>query len=144
MSTCYDMPYSALHGALSSNSRERVRISSVRLACSQVGTQITGILGIPLILYFSNAGGERTERGYMIAVALICLATMPLSLWTAFKTRERVQPPPQSEKDSSAQPNANTAEESAHYDYQPRHDDLWLYRLWPQQHDDLLLHLRNW
>lgn len=98
MSTCYDMPYSALHGALSSNSRERVRISSVRLACSQVGTQITGILGIPLILYFSNAGGERTERGYMIAVALICLATMPLSLWTAFKTRERVQPPPNQKK----------------------------------------------
>ena len=52
-STCYDMPYSALHGALSSNSRERVRISSVRLACSQVGTQITGILGIPCLLYTS-------------------------------------------------------------------------------------------
>ena len=86
MSTCYDMPYSALHGALSPSSRERVRISSVRLTCSQIGTQITGILGIQLILYFSHAGGARTEGGYLTAVALICLATLPLAIWPAFKS----------------------------------------------------------
>ena len=57
--TCYDMPYSALHGTLSPDSGERVRISSVRMACSQVGTQLTGILGVPLIIYFSHAGGQR-------------------------------------------------------------------------------------
>ena len=98
MSTCYDMPYSALHGALSPSSRERVRISSVRLTCSQIGTQITGILGIQLILYFSHAGGARTEGGYLTAVALICLATLPLAIWPAFKSRERVQPPPDQKK----------------------------------------------
>ena len=101
MSTCYDMPYSALHGALSPSSRERVRISSVRLTCSQIGTQITGILGIQLILYFSHAGGARTEGGYLTAVALICLATLPLAIWPAFKSRERVQPPPDQKKTES-------------------------------------------
>ena len=98
MSTCYDMPYSALHGAMSPKSADRVKISSIRMLCAQIGTQITGIFGIQLVLYFSHAAGARTEGGYLTAVALICLATMPLSLWTAFKGRERVQPPPTQKK----------------------------------------------
>lgn len=98
MSTCYDMPYSALHGAMSTSSAERVRISSVRMACSQVGTQIVSVLGIQLIILFSAAGGARTAGGYTKAVALVCLATLPLSLWPAFKSRERVTPPANQKK----------------------------------------------
>lgn len=90
--TCYDMPYSALHGTLSPDSGERVRISSVRMACSQVGTQLTGILGVPLIIYFSHAGGQRTGHGYLVSVALVCLLAIPFAIWPAFKSRERVKP----------------------------------------------------
>lgn len=31
-------------------------------------------------------------------MALICLATLPLAIWPAFKSRERVQPPPDQKK----------------------------------------------
>lgn len=97
-STIYDMAYSALHGVMTNSSKERVSISSYRLACGQIGTQITGILGMPLVLYFSNAGGLRTEHGFTTAVAIISLATMPLAIWTPFKVAERVLPAEKDEK----------------------------------------------
>lgn len=97
MSTCYDMPYSALHGAMSPKAKDRVSISSIRLAFSQIGTQITGVFGIILVIALSNAGGLRTEHGYTSAVALICLLTMPFALWTPIKCKERVLPPPNQE-----------------------------------------------
>lgn len=98
MSTSYDMPYNALHGAMSSKPSERVKIASIRLACSSVGTQITGMLGVFLVVWFSQAGGARTEGGYQAAVALICLLAIPLSVWPAFRTRERVLPPASQKK----------------------------------------------
>lgn len=97
-STLYDMAYSALHGVMTSSSKERVSISSFRLACAQIGTQITGILGMPLVLHFSNAGGLRTEHGFTTAVAIISLATMPLAIWTPFKVAEKVLPAKKEEK----------------------------------------------
>lgn len=94
MASWYDMPYSALHGAMSSKPEERVKISAIRLACGSIGTQITGVFGIMLILWFSNAGGARTESGYRSAVSLICFLSIFLAVCPAFKTKERVQAPP--------------------------------------------------
>lgn len=142
MSTCYDMPYSALHGALSPSSRERVRISSVRLTCSQIGTQITGILGIQLILYFSHAGGARTEGGYLTAVALICLATLPLAIWPAFKSRERVQPPPDQKKIPVRGQLLTLLKNPPIIIISVVMMTLWFHWIRPQQYDDVLLHLR--
>lgn len=97
-STVYDMAYSSLHGVMTNSSKERVSISSFRMVCAQIGTQITGILGMPLVLYFSNAGGLSTQRSYTAAVAIISLATMPLAMWTPIKVAEKVLPAKREEK----------------------------------------------
>lgn len=93
-STCCNMPFGALNGVLTSDGFERQKLSSMRMVFANIGSNFTGLVAVPLIVFFSDAGGQQTQRGYLLAVALCIILGLPTMLWTSCKVREVVQPPP--------------------------------------------------
>ena len=97
-STSCNMPFGALNGCITSNAKERIKLSGMRMVFANIGLNIAGVVAMPLVIYFSMAGGSITSRGYFWAVLLICLTGVPTLLWTAAKTKEVLNPPPTQDK----------------------------------------------
>ena len=94
-STCQQMPYNALCGVITSSAEGRIKLSNTRMVCSSLGTNFTNLIAAALILTFSGTHRTvSTARGYLGAVIFSVAIGLPFMLWTAFRSRERVLPPP--------------------------------------------------
>lgn len=95
LSTCCNMPYGALNGVLTADSGERNKISGLRMVFSNGGSAVTGLIAVPLIVFFSGAGDGVTQngRGYFFAVLICIVLGLPTIFWSSYKTEEVVKPP---------------------------------------------------
>ena len=94
-STCQQMPYNALCGVITSSAEGRIKLSNTRMVCSSLGTNFTNLIAATIILLFSGTHQtENTARGYFGAVMFSIAVGLPFILWTAFRSKERVLPPP--------------------------------------------------
>lgn len=95
-STCCNMPYGALNGVITSDSEERTKLSGVRMVFGNIGANFTSVAAASMILFFSGTGGtENTAQGYFWAVLITVILGLPTIVWSAAKSKERVQPPPE-------------------------------------------------
>ena len=101
-STCCNMPFGAMNGVLTSNANERVKLSGMRMVVANIGLNGAGVVAIPLVVYFSKAGGAQTANGWFWAVLVCCVISVPTLFWTAAKCREVLAPPPTQNKLSIA------------------------------------------
>lgn len=101
-STCCNMPFGAMNGVLTSNATERVKLSGMRMVVANIGLNGAGVVAIPLVVYFSKAGGSQTASGWFWAVLVCCIISVPTLFWTAAKCREVLAPPPTQNKLSIA------------------------------------------
>jgi sugar (glycoside-pentoside-hexuronide) transporter len=93
-STACNMPFGALNGCLTSNMEERLKASSMRMLVAGFGIQTANVLAVPLLRYFSKGSDTYTANAYFFAVLICCAISIPTFIWTGFKTREVVGPPP--------------------------------------------------
>ena len=97
--TCYGMPFNALGGVITSNDAGRVKLSNTRMVFSSLGSNFTNLIAATLILMFSGTNWtENTAQGYSKAVLCSVVIGLPFILWSAAKSKERVQPPPEQVK----------------------------------------------
>ena len=96
------MPFGAMNGVLTSNANERVKLSGMRMVVANIGLNGAGVVAIPLVVYFSKAGGAQTANGWFWAVLVCCVISVPTLFWTAAKCREVLAPPPTQNKLSIA------------------------------------------
>lgn len=95
-SSCCNMPYGALGGVITSDTGERAKLSGLRMVFSNVGSNFTNLIAASLILLFSGTNRtQNTAQGYMWAVVFCVVLGLPTLLWSAVKSKERIQPPPQ-------------------------------------------------
>ena len=97
-STSCNMPFGALNGCLTSNAKERIKLSGMRMVFANIGLNIAGVVAMPLVIFFSFANGGINRNGYFWAVLLICLTGIPSLIWTAANTKEVLNPPPTQDK----------------------------------------------
>ena len=94
--TCYAMPFNALGGVITSNDEGRVKLSNTRMVCSSLGSNFTNLIAATLILLLSGTNRtSNTAQGYFGAAVCSVVISLPFILWSAVKSKERVQPPPQ-------------------------------------------------
>ena len=94
--TCYAMPFNALGGVITSNDAGRVKLSNTRMVCSSLGSNFTNLIAATLILLLSGTNRtSNTAQGYFGAAVCSVVISLPFILWSAVKSKERVQPPPQ-------------------------------------------------
>ena len=95
-STCCNMPYGALNGVITSDTEERAKLSGVRTCFANIGSNFTNLVAASFIMWFSGTGGTaQTAQGYMWAVIICVILGLPTMIWSAVKSKERVQPPPE-------------------------------------------------
>ena len=95
-STCCNMPYGAMNGVITSDTEERTKLSGVRMVFANIGSNFTNLIAAPLILFLSGTNGaENTAQGYSFAVIVSVVLGLPTIVWSAVKSKERVQPPPE-------------------------------------------------
>lgn len=92
-STCCNMPFGALNGVLTSDGGERAKLSGLRMVFANLGTNFNTLIAVPLVIFFSAAGGTRTARGYTLAVLTCVVMGVPLLIYSAVKVKEVVKPP---------------------------------------------------
>jgi Na+/melibiose symporter-like transporter len=92
------MPFGAMNGVLTSNANERIKLSGMRMVIANIGLNGMGVLAIPLVVFFSAAGGAYTAHGYFMAVLVTGIVGVPFLMWTAITCREVLLPPPQQKK----------------------------------------------
>ena len=98
-STACNMPYGALNGVITSDTEERTKLAGVRMVFANIGSNFTNLIAATLILLLS--GTNRTAnsaRGYSLAVIVSVVIGLPTIIWSAVKSKERVQPPPEQMK----------------------------------------------
>lgn len=93
-STCCNMPYGALNGVITSDTEERTKLSGVRMVFANIGANFTNLIAATLILFFSG-GVTNQAHGYLWAVVVSVVIGLPTIIWSAVKSKERVQPPPE-------------------------------------------------
>lgn len=92
--TAINIPYSALLGVLTPDSRERTSVSSYRFVMALLPVFIIVNSTIPMVEYF-GAGNANSPRGWQMTMVVYSVIAMVL-FWTTFAmTTERVQPPPE-------------------------------------------------
>ena len=87
-----NIPYGALSAVMTDDVHERTSLSGVRMSFAQIGALIVAAGTLPLIGYFSGAGGDRA-LGYQRTMLLFAAVALILFLVTFLGTRERVHPP---------------------------------------------------
>lgn len=83
-----NVPYCAMHGALTLDPRERHRCNPSRFGLSFIGGLIVTVIALPLV---SLLGGE-CAKGYFYAMSLMGLLGIVLFFCCFFMTRERYSP----------------------------------------------------
>ena len=95
---CY-MPYSALNGVLSANAAERVTLSNFRVVFQNIGGQMTGMIAVPMVLYFAGTKtGPEAAPGYSKAVIICAAVFIPIAIYTSARVKEVVLQPPKQDK----------------------------------------------
>lgn len=87
-----NIPYSALLGVLTPDSRERTSVTSYRFVMALLPVFIIVNATMPLVRYFG--GSDTSPYGWQMTMAVYSGVAVLLFLATFAMTRERVQPPP--------------------------------------------------
>lgn len=95
MYTAINIPYSALMGVITPDTRERTVVSSYRFFCAFGGQLLIGFSALPIIKLL---GGENEQLGFRLTMGLFAFISIGLFWYTFFATRERVKPPPTQQK----------------------------------------------
>ncbi len=88
--TAINIPYSALLGVITPDTKERTSLSSYRFVGAFTGGLLIQFFTIPLVKKF-GAGDE--AQGYQYTMALYAVIAVVLFLITFLSTKERVKPP---------------------------------------------------
>jgi sugar (glycoside-pentoside-hexuronide) transporter len=87
-----NIPYSALLGVLTPNSKERTSASSYRFVMALLPVFIIVNTAIPLVRHFG--GSDNSPAGWQMTMIIYSAIAVLLYFTTFAMTRERVQPPP--------------------------------------------------
>ena len=90
--TMWDIPYGALNSCITPYANERSKFASSRILVSSLASAIGSGVVLSLVAYFSGAEGN-TIRGYVLAVLVICLCSLPFTFICCKETKEVVYPP---------------------------------------------------
>ena len=88
--TAINIPYSALGGVITGDTRERASVQSWRFALAMIGGAIVMASIMPLVEFF---GGDDQQRGFMFAMMVLGAAAIVCFLACFALTTERVEPP---------------------------------------------------
>ena len=88
--TAINVPYSALMGVITPNSRERTVVSSFRFVAAFIGMLIVQYSVLTMVEKF---GGDNEQLGWQIAMGILSVLAIILFLITFATTKERVHPP---------------------------------------------------
>lgn len=92
--TAINIPYSALLGVLTPDSKERTSASSYRFVMALLPVFIIVNTAIPMVEAFGG-GNANSPRGWQMTMVVYASVAVVLFLATFALTRERVQPPPE-------------------------------------------------
>lgn len=92
--TCINIPYAALGGALTSNSKERASLQSYRFAMAMTGLLLV-VSGVPLLVDWLGQGDD--AAGYQYAMMVLAVVAV-LCFLACFKFTKEKQPPQPLEK----------------------------------------------
>lgn len=91
--TCADMPYLALNGVMTSDVRERAKLSCWSQIFLNIGGQVVGIVAMPLVLLIAGTtSGSAASTGYSVSVGICSLIFVLICLYTPGRVREVVKP----------------------------------------------------
>jgi GPH family glycoside/pentoside/hexuronide:cation symporter len=90
-----NIPYSALLGVLTPDSRERTSVTSYRFVMALIPVFIIVNATMPLVRYFG--GSDTSPYGWQMTMLVYSVIAVLLFFATFAMTRERVQPPPKQE-----------------------------------------------
>jgi len=91
-----NIPYSALLGVLTPDSKERTSVTSYRFVMALIPVFIIVNATMPLVRYFGG-GSDTSPYGWQMTMAVYAAIAVLLFFATFALTRERVQPPPKQE-----------------------------------------------
>jgi GPH family glycoside/pentoside/hexuronide:cation symporter len=95
MYSAINIPYSALLGVLTPDSKERTSVTSYRFVMALIPVFIIVNATMPLVRYFG--GSDTSPYGWQMTMAVYAAIAVLLFFATFALTRERVQPPPKQE-----------------------------------------------
>jgi GPH family glycoside/pentoside/hexuronide:cation symporter len=90
-----NIPYSALLGVLTPDSKERTSVTSYRFVMALIPVFIIVNTALPLVRYFG--GSDTSPYGWQMTMLIYSVFAVLLYFATFAMTRERVQPPPKQE-----------------------------------------------
>ena len=94
--TAINIPYSALLGVLTPDSKDRTSASSYRFVMALLPVFIIVNTAIPMVEFFGG-GNANSPRGWQMTMVVYSVVAV-LLFWATFAlTKERVQPPPEQE-----------------------------------------------
>ncbi|MEX0322764.1 MAG: MFS transporter [Puniceicoccaceae bacterium] len=88
--TCINIPYTALLGVITPNSRERTSISSYKFFLANLGGLLVQVSTLKLV---DLLGGGDEARGFQLATVVFAVIAVALYFICFASTRERVLPP---------------------------------------------------
>lgn len=92
MYTAINIPYSALLGVLTPDSKDRTSVSSYRFVMALLPVFIIVNSAIPMVEYFGN-GNSNSPAGWQMTMIIYSIVAVGLFWATFAMTTERVQPP---------------------------------------------------
>jgi len=95
-----NIPYSALLGVLTPDSKERTSVTSYRFVMALIPVFIIVNLTLPMVRYFG--GSDTSAYGWQMTMLVYSVFAVLLYFATFAMTRERVQPPPKQETSLAA------------------------------------------
>jgi GPH family glycoside/pentoside/hexuronide:cation symporter len=95
-----NIPYSALLGVLTPDSKERTSVTSYRFVMALIPVFIIVNLTLPMVRYFG--GSDTSGYGWQMTMLVYSVFAVLLYFATFAMTRERVQPPPKQETSLAA------------------------------------------
>ncbi len=95
-----NIPYSALLGVLTPDSRERTSVTSYRFVMALIPVFIIVNATLPLVRFFG--GSDTSPYGWQMTMLVYSVIAVLLYFATFAMTRERVQPPPKQETSLSS------------------------------------------
>jgi GPH family glycoside/pentoside/hexuronide:cation symporter len=95
-----NIPYSALLGVLTPDSKERTSVTSYRFVMALIPVFIIVNATLPLVRYFG--GSDTSPYGWQMTMLVYSVIAVLLYFATFAMTRERVQPPPKQETSLAA------------------------------------------
>ena len=90
--TAISIPYSALMGVLTPDSKDRTSVSAYRFVMALLPVFVIVNTAIPMVEYFGD-GDSNSPRGWQMTMVVYSVAAVLLFWLTFAMTKERVQPP---------------------------------------------------